>query len=105
MADLLDLSLDEVFSRESRIKEEPAYSPEIEQAAAMLEAMDEDTQALMLQNIKTVYGWDQERRELHQEIYELLTERAPDPKRSSVVTARLRGMHRSVSTGDAHLPS
>jgi len=95
MADVLELSLDYIYDRD--VKKEEPYSAEVMRAADMLESMDEDTRALILHNIERVYALDQERRELHQEIYDLLTREKPDKKRSLVVTSRLRNMHRSIN--------
>lgn len=75
--------------------DEPTYSEAVERAADMLQAMDEDTRGLLLHNIEVVYGWDQERKELHQDFYDFLNMAQPDPVRKSGLTARLRRGHRS----------
>ena len=96
IADILQLSLDDIYDRESWAEEE--YSPVVKRVADMLESMDEDTRALMLHNIEQIYQWDQERRNLHQEIYDLLTKDKPNGSNRLSVAGRLRSLHRSMHT-------
>lgn len=93
---LLMLSDDPTPHSDSDIDDIEPYSDEVTAACEMLEMMDEDTRRLMLDNIKVVFNWDQERRGLHEQIYRMmlkeLSSGAPDTALASVMN-RLRDLH------------
>lgn len=93
---LLLLSDDPTPRADTEIEDIEVYSQEVAEACDMIEAMDDDTRHLVLEHIRTVYSWDQERRDLHEKIYSMLlhelTSGVPDREIGSVM-GRLRDLH------------
>lgn len=93
---LLLLSDDPTPRSDTEIEDIEIYSEEVAEACDMIEAMDEDTRRLVIDHVRTVYSWDQERRDLHEKIYSMLlhelTSGVPDHE-IGLIMGRLRDLH------------